>query len=47
MEAIVEHEAVKSWIKDALKEDEFLAFDEPYRIDKNANLTQKNETISL
>ena len=26
---------------------EFLAFDEPYRIDKNANLTQKNETISL
>ena len=47
MEAIFEHEAVKSWIKDALKEDEFLAFDEPYRIDKNANLTQKNETISL
>ena len=47
MEAIFEHEAVKSWIKGALTEDEFLAFDEPYRIDKNANLTQKNETISL
>ena len=29
MEAIFEHEPVKSWIKDALKENEFLTFNKP------------------
>ncbi|MFZ9020964.1 MAG: hypothetical protein ACO2ZX_12410 [Paracoccaceae bacterium] len=41
MEAIFEHEPVKSWIKDALKEDEFLTFNKPYRADENPNQITK------
>ena len=46
MEAIFEHEPVKSWIKDALKEDEFLTFNKPYRADENPNQITKMKRLA-
>ena len=46
MEAIFEHELVKSWINDALKEDEFLTFNKPYRADKNPNQITKMKRLA-